>query len=88
LDIQGLKTTAFHPECNGQSERTVQTTKHMIKIHIEDDQDNWDLILDKIAFAYNTSTHESTKQTPFEVQFGRRPKIPIDILLPNNNFYT
>jgi hypothetical protein len=58
LDIQGLKTTAFHPECNGQSERTVQTTKQMIKSHIEHDQDNWDLILD--TFANNTSTHEST----------------------------
>ena len=60
----------------------------MIKSHIEDDQDNWDLILDKIAFAYNTSTHESTKQTPFELQFGRKPKLPIDILLPNVNLYT
>ncbi len=59
----------------------------MIKSHIEDDQDNWDLILDKIAFAYNTSTHESTKQTPFELQFGRKPKIPIDILLPNDDLY-
>jgi hypothetical protein len=31
--------------------KVVQTTKQMIKSHIEDDQDNWDLILDKIAFA-------------------------------------
>jgi hypothetical protein len=60
----------------------------MIKSHIEDDQDNWDLILDKIAFVYNTSIHESTKQTPFEQQFGRKPKKPIDIFLPNVNLYT
>ncbi len=30
FDIQGLKTTAFHPECNGQSGRTVQTTEQII----------------------------------------------------------
>ena len=42
----------------------------------------------KFAFAFNTSTHESTKQTPFKLQFGRKPKIPIDILLPNDNLHT
>ena len=44
LDIQGLKTTDFQPACKNQSERTVQTTKQMIKCHIEEDQDNWELI--------------------------------------------
>jgi hypothetical protein len=61
LDIKGLRTTPFHPECNGQSERTVQVTKLMIRAHIDENQSNWDLILNKIEFAYNTSVHETTK---------------------------
>jgi hypothetical protein len=87
LDIKGLRTTPFHPECNGQSERTVQITKSMIRAHIVVNQSNWDLILNKIAFAYNTSVHETTKATPFELQFRRKPTIPIDILLPNTELH-
>ena len=87
LDITGLKTTPFNPQCNGQSERTVQTAKSMMRAHIDDNQSNWDLNLSKIAFAYNTSVHQATKITPFELQFGRKPAIPIDILLPNTNLH-
>ena len=88
LDINGLKTTPFHPQCNGQSERTVQTTKAMIRAHADANQSNWDLILNKIAFAYNTSVHQTTRTTPFELQFGRKPTIPIDILIPNTELHT
>ncbi len=83
LDIQGLKFNSFSSRMQWS-----KWFKQMIKSHIEDDQDNWDLILDKIAFALNTSTYESTRQTPFELQFGQKPKIPIDVLLPNDNLYT
>lgn len=82
LDINPLKTTARHPECNGQSERTVQTIKAMIRAHIDNDQENWDINLDKFSFAYNTATHSTTKQMPFELMFCRKPRIPIDILIP------
>ena len=59
----------------------------MIRAHIVVNQSNWDLILNKIAFAYNTSVHETTKATPFELQFRRKPTIPIDILLPNTELH-
>jgi hypothetical protein len=59
----------------------------MIRAHIDENQSNWDLILNKIAFAYNTSVHETTEATPFELQFGRKPTIQIDILLPNTELH-
>ena len=40
LDINGLKTTPFNPRCNGQSERTVQTAKGMIRSHVDNDPTN------------------------------------------------
>ncbi|CAF1095885.1 unnamed protein product [Brachionus calyciflorus] len=87
FDVKKLKTTPFHPQCDGQSERSVQTVKTMIKSYIDEDQLTWDENLSKYSFAYNTSEHEATKFTPFELMFGRKPKIPIDILIPNfNNF--
>ena len=86
LDIRAFKTTAFHPSGNGLSERNVQTTKNMIKAHVDEEQGDWDLHLNKFAYAYNSAIQESTKQTPFEMMFGRKPKIPIDIILPNEKW--
>ena len=87
LDIRGLKTTPFNPRCNGLSEKSVQTSKNMIKAHVNDEQSDWDEHLVKFTYAYNTSVQETTKQTPFEMMFGRKPKLPIDIatfyILPN-----
>jgi hypothetical protein len=72
LDINGLRTTPFNPQCYGQSERTVEKAKKMIRAFIDLDQSNWDLILSRIAFAYNTAVHQTTKQTEFEGQYGKK----------------
>ena len=42
-------------------------------------KDQWDEFLDSSVFAYNTSCHESTHYSPFEVMFGRKPTLPIDL---------
>ncbi|CAF0928721.1 unnamed protein product [Brachionus calyciflorus] len=83
LDISRLKTTLFQPQCDGQSERTIQTIKNMIKANIDVDQKNSDLCVNQLAFAYNSSVHASTNQTPFEMMYRRKPRIPIDIIFPN-----
>ncbi|CAF1029824.1 unnamed protein product [Brachionus calyciflorus] len=57
----------------------------MIKSHIDDNQINWDENLQKYAHAYNSSVHETTRHTPFELMFGRKPKIPIDLIYLNPN---
>ena len=87
LDIKPLRTKPGHPACNGQSEVTVKTTKGMIRAYIDENQETGDLSLEKYAFAYNTAVHSSTRQTQFEMMFGRKPKIPIDIVLPNTELH-
>ena len=42
-------------------------------------KDNWDMVLDGCIFAYNTSCHESALYTPFEIMFGRKATLPIDL---------
>ena len=81
LDVKRLRTTAYHPECDGMSERFMRTLKAMLASLVDEWQTNWDLLLPQLAFAYNTSVHNTTKQTPFELMFGRKPKIPIDLVL-------
>ena len=60
LDIRKLRTSPFHPECNGITERFNQTIKKMIAAFINDNQDNWDVLLSRLQFAYNTAKHNVT----------------------------
>ena len=45
--------------------------------------DVWDVFLDTCVYAYNASVHESTSFSPFEVMFGRRAFMPVDIEIDN-----
>ena len=66
------------------SQRKKRTNKQkMIKANKDDEQSDWDMNLPKLTYTFNTSVQESTKHTPFEMMFGRKPKLPIDIALPN-----
>ena len=80
LDINKLKTSPYHPECDGLTERFNRTLKAMISCFVNDHQNNCDKLLPFLAFAYNTSKHTTTNRTPYEVMFGRQPKIPIDLI--------
>ena len=42
-------------------------------------KDTWEDYLDTCLFAYNTAKHASSKFTPFELMFGRKPVLPIDL---------
>ena len=42
-------------------------------------KDQWDEFLESSVFAYNTSCHESTNYSPFEVMFGRKPTLLVDL---------
>ena len=54
----------------------------MIVKFIDKRKEQWEDYLDTCIYAYNTSKHESSKYTPFEVMFGRRAVLPVDISKP------
>ena len=83
LDIERLTTTPGHPQCDGQSEKNVQQIKKMIRAHCSADQSDWDIGIAQLVFAYNASVHDTIGISPFEVMFGRQPRIPIDLAFPN-----
>ncbi|CAF0912934.1 unnamed protein product [Brachionus calyciflorus] len=80
FDIKQLRTTAYHPECDGQSERFVQTIKSMIRCYVQTEQSDWDVHLAKLSFAYNSAVHNSTGFSPHEMVFGHLPRIPLDLV--------
>ena len=81
LDVHTLRTTAYHPQADGITERFNRTIKTMLAQFVEQEkQDDWDLKLNNLTFAYNTAVHATTKLSPFELMFGRVPKLPIDLV--------
>ena len=45
----------------------------------QDKKDAWDEHLDSCTFGYNTSQHDSTKFSPFELMFGRKAVLPVEL---------
>ncbi|KAL5479604.1 hypothetical protein EMCRGX_G023150 [Ephydatia muelleri] len=79
LNIKHHLITAYHPQSNGLVERFNQSLQNMLRKYIQEKKEKWDDYLDTCTFAYNTSRHESTKFTPFEIMFGRKAILPLDL---------
>nr|GFB95891.1 putative reverse transcriptase domain-containing protein [Tanacetum cinerariifolium] len=65
-------STAFHPQTDGQSERTIQTLEDMLRSCALEWTGNWDNYICLVEFAYNNSWHSSIKCAPFEMLYGRK----------------
>ncbi|GJS05290.1 putative reverse transcriptase domain-containing protein [Tanacetum coccineum] len=70
-------STAYHPETDGQSERTIQTLEDMLRACVIDFGKCWDRHLPLVEFSYNNSYHTSIKAAPFEALCGRKCRSPI-----------
>ncbi|CAF4134437.1 unnamed protein product, partial [Rotaria magnacalcarata] len=71
-------STVYHPQSNGMVERFNATfVPQLAKLH-DHENNNWDEYLSPVVFAYNTGIHSTTQYSPFQLQFGREPRLPID----------
>ncbi|KAD5960467.1 hypothetical protein E3N88_11939 [Mikania micrantha] len=70
-------STAYHPQTNGQSERTIQTLEDMLRSYVIDFGGSWDTHLPLIEFSYNNSYHTSIQCAPFEALYGRKCRSPV-----------
>ena len=78
LQIDKRQTSTYHPQTNGLVERFNGTLKQMLKHYCDEDQTNWDVMLQAVTFAYNTSVHSALKETPFYLLHGRDPRLAVD----------
>ncbi|GJR45856.1 putative reverse transcriptase domain-containing protein [Tanacetum coccineum] len=77
LGTQLDMSMAYHPETDGQSERTIQTLKDMLRACVIDFGKGWERHLPLVEFSYNNSYHASIKATPFEALYGRKCRSPV-----------
>ena len=82
LDIAKSRTTPYHPQADGLTERFNRTLEGMLRCFIQENLSDWDEYLDPLAFAYNTAVHATTRVTPFEMVYGRKPRLPVDLIFP------
>ena len=81
LGINKTRTTAYHPQANGQVEQFNRTLEATLSKVVSENQKDWDSHIPKALFAYRTAFHESSGDSQFLVNFGRSPILPIDITI-------
>nr|GEX55417.1 putative reverse transcriptase domain-containing protein [Tanacetum cinerariifolium] len=72
VPVSIISDLAYHPETDGQSERTIQTLKDMLRACVLDFRKGWDRHLPLVEFSYNNSYHTSIKASPFKALYGHK----------------
>ncbi|TYJ98703.1 reverse transcriptase [Cucumis melo var. makuwa] len=70
-------STSFHPQIDGQSERTIQTLEDMLRACVLQLKGSWDTHLPLMEFAYNNSYLSSIGIAPYEAFYGRPCRTPV-----------
>nr|GEY09012.1 putative reverse transcriptase domain-containing protein [Tanacetum cinerariifolium] len=70
-------STAYHPETDGQSERTIKTLKDMLRACAIDFGKGWVNHLPLVEFSYNNCYHATIKAAPFEALYGQKCRSPV-----------
>jgi len=88
LQVKLNLSTAFHPETDGQTERVNPTREEYFRSYCSYQQDDWVSLLAFAEHVYNTSMSESTKASPFEINYGFSPQTPWSgIVLDNKGIH-
>ena len=72
-DIKRNLSTAFHPETDGQTERTNAILEQFLRAYVNYQQDDWTELLPYAEFAYNNSRQETIGRSPFYANYGHNP---------------
>ncbi|CAF5164730.1 unnamed protein product, partial [Rotaria magnacalcarata] len=79
-------STTYHPQSNRMIEKLNATFVPQIAKLQDKENNNWDEFLSPVVFAYNTGTHSTTQYSPFQLLYGREPRLPTDGKLSSFTF--
>lgn len=72
-------SSAYHPQSQGKVEKQNGTLKTMLSKLVNDSATDWDLLLPPVLLAYRSSKQSSSKLSPYEIMFGRKCTLPMDV---------
>ena len=79
VGVSQLPTSGGHPQTDGLVERLNHTLKQMLTKLVSKGGHNWDTLLGPVLFAYRTTPHSSTGESPFYLVYGRDARIPSSV---------
>ena len=80
LGITQFKSSAYHPESQGDLERFHQTLKNMLRVYCTEHGKDWDEGVHLVLFASREAVQESLGFSPFKLLFGRTVRGPLKVL--------
>jgi hypothetical protein len=78
LGTQVIRSSAYHPQTDGQTERVNQIMEDMLRACVLHYGKNWDKCLSLAEFSYNNNYQSNLKMAPFEALYGRRCRTPLN----------
>jgi hypothetical protein len=77
FEIKHKLSSPYHPETNGLVERFNRTLCESLA-KVSEKEDEWDMHIESVLFAYRTTKHSTIKKTPFFMTYGREAILPIE----------
>ena len=81
MGVHTVNTIAYHPQTDGLVERFTRTLIDMLSTTTDSGEQDWDLKLPFILFAYRATPQASTGESPFFLLYGRDPRLPTEAAL-------
>ena len=85
LGVQENRSTAFHPQSDGQTESVNQTLEQYLHIYCDYHQDDWVQLLPLAEFVYNNTQSGSTRVSPFFTNYGYHPRCTVTVATGSAN---
>ena len=79
--VERSRTTPYHPQGNGMTERFNRTLLSMLGTLEDEQKEDWKSYVAPLVHAYNATRHESTGFAPHYLMFGRVPRLAVDAFL-------
>lgn len=86
LGVKGNRSTAYHPESDGQTERVNQTLEQYLRIYCDFHQDDWYELLPLAEFVYNNAKSSSTGMSPFFANYGYHPRATLPVRTEHSTY--
>lgn len=71
LGTTHMKTTSYHPQTNGQTERYNRALVNHLRKYVYENQTEWDKFVQSLTYAYIGDVHRSTGTCPFDLTMSR-----------------